>query len=536
MKGSKKMAKRLVAMLMAAALTLSLAACGNGGSSSSTADSSTSSESSASDSAAADSSDASSEAEDLKESELVTLNIVTMSGGKEESGIAQVEEAMDKILEEKFNVNVKLSFLPYSSYADQISLMLSSGEGVDLLPVYMVNYTACADSGQLYPMDDLIEKYGQGIIEQLGWDNINCGRVGGELFGLTEGRDLAASQGFEYRLDLAEKYNLDMDSVKTLEDLHDVLVTIKEKEENCWPVAVSAGENIRNWGWDSLGDEMVNLGVLPDMATDTTVVNLYETEQYKNLVTTMYNWMQEGLIQADAVNTTETATTLQDAGTAFGSFVNLKPYYAEENNANLQNPIGTVELIPALASTDRVTMGLWSIAGSCEHPEAAMKTLNELYSNPELSNLYMYGIEGVHYEVIEEGAVTNGQDRINYPDGLDATTTTYRKSGTWLMPNQFIGDIWGTDLPADYWDATKTFNEESQKSAAFGFSFDATQVANEITACTNVVNKYHKALVCGALDPETTLPQFNSELKDAGIDAIIEEKQAQLDAWLAEQK
>ena len=248
------MAKRLVAMLMAAALTLSLAACGNGGSSSSTADSSTSSESSASDSAAADSSDASSEAEDLKESELVTLNIVTMSSGKEESGIAQVEEAMDKILEEKFNVNVKLSFLPFSSYADQISLMLSSGEGVDLLPVYMVNYTACADSGQLYPMDDLIEKYGQGIIEQLGWDNINCGRVGGELFGLTQGRDLAASYGFAYRLDLAEKYNLDMDSVKTLEDLHDVLVTIKENEENCWPVAISAGENIRAWGWDSLGD------------------------------------------------------------------------------------------------------------------------------------------------------------------------------------------------------------------------------------------------------------------------------------------
>ena len=58
----------------------------------------------------------------------------------------------------------------------------------------------------------------------------------------------------------------------------------------------------------------------------------------------------------------------------------------------------------------------------------------------------------------------------------------------------------------------------------------------EIAACTNVVNKYHKALVCGALDPETTLPQFNQELKDAGIDVIIEEKQAQLDAWLAEQQ
>ena len=48
------------------------------------------------------------------------------------------------------------------------------------------------------------------------------------------------------------------------------------------------------------------------------------------------------------------------------------------------------------------------------------------------------------------------------------------------------------------------------------------------------MNKYHKALVCGALDPEETLPKFNQELKDAGIDVIIEEKQAQLDEWLGQ--
>ncbi|MBS5235026.1 MAG: extracellular solute-binding protein, partial [Collinsella sp.] len=273
-----------------------------------------------------------------------------------------------------------------------------------------------ATSGQLYPMDDLIEEYGQGIIEELGCDMINCGRVDGELYGLTQGRDLAASQGFAYRVDLAEELGLDMESVKTLEDLEAVLKTVKNETEDVWPVAVSAGENIRNWGWDALGDEMVNLGVLSDMAQDTTVVNLYETEQYKDLVTTMYNWMQEGLIQADAVNTTETASTLLEAGTAFGYFTNLKPYYAEENNANLQNKIAVVDnMIPALATTDRVTMALWSIAGSCEHPEAAMKLLNSLYSDPEVANLYMYGIEGTHYEVVEEGAITNGEDRINYP-------------------------------------------------------------------------------------------------------------------------
>ncbi|MGI5857430.1 MAG: ABC transporter substrate-binding protein [Candidatus Merdivicinus sp.] len=523
------MVKRILAVLFAALLTASLTACGGNDTSGKTSEPSASNgaESGAEESGAANA--------DLREPELVTLDIITMASGKEESGVAQVEEAMNKILEEKLNVNVNLTFFPFGSYAEQTTLMLSAGEGVDLMAVYMVPYASCATSGQLYPMDDLIEEYGQGIIEQLGWDMIDCGRVDGELFGLTQGRDLAASQGFVYRLDLAEKYNLDMSSVKTLEDLHEVLTVIKENEENVWPVAVSAGENIRNWGWDALGDEMINLGVLADGAQNTTVVNLYETEQYKNLATTMYTWMQEGLIQPDAVNTTETASTLMEAGTAFGNFTNLKPYYAEENNPNFTNKIGTVELVDALSTTDRVTMGLWSIAGSTKHPEAAMKMLNELYSNPEISNLYMYGVEGIHYQVLEEGAVSNGQDVIGYLDGVDATTTTYRKSGTWLMPNQFIGDIWGADLPHDYWDATRDFNNNSQKSAAFGFSFDATKTANEITACTNVVNKYHKALLCGALNPEETLPKFNQELKDAGLDVIIQEKQAQLDAWLAAQ-
>ena len=118
-----------------------------------------------------------------------------MASGKEESGVAEVEEAMNAILEEQFNINVNLTFLPFGSYADQTTLMLSSGEGIDLIAVHMVPYASCATSGQLYPMDDLIEEYGQGIIEELGWDMINCGRVDGELYGLTQGRDLCGFAG-----------------------------------------------------------------------------------------------------------------------------------------------------------------------------------------------------------------------------------------------------------------------------------------------------------------------------------------------------
>ena len=69
----------------------------------------------------------------------------------------------------------------------------------------------------------------------------------------------------------------------------------------------------------------------------------------------------------------------------------------------------------------------------------------------------------------------------------------------------------------------------------FGLVWDNSEVLNEVTACNNVVEKYRAGLLTGCLDPETAIPQMNQELDAAGINTIIEAKQAQLDAWLAEQ-
>ena len=91
-------------------------------------------------------------------------------------------------------------------------------------------------------------------------------------------------------------------------------------------------------------------------------------------------------------------------------------------------------------------------------------------------------------------------------------------------------------MSADIWDQQRAFNNNAQKSAAFGFTYDSAAVTNEVTACTNVVSKYNKALLCGALEPESTLAQFNEELYAAGLQNIIDEKQKQLDAWVESNK
>ena len=69
-----------------------------------------------------------------------------------------------------------------------------------------------------------------------------------------------------------------------------------------------------------------------------------------------------------------------------------------------------------------------------------------------------------------------------------------------------------------------------------GFSYDSTPVSTEIAALTNVKNQYLPGLACGSLNPETELPKFLQALEDAGLQKVIDEKQAQLDAWIAENK
>ena len=143
-----------------------------------------------------------------------------------------------------------------------------------------------------------------------------------------------------------------------------------------------------------------------------------------------------------------------------------------------------------------------------------MQILNEMRSNPEISNLLINGIEGEHYVKKDDGT-------IGYPEGVDASNTTY-SSVAWIWPNELISYPWEADGP-DIWKETDEFNQAARLSTAFGFIWNNAEVLNEITACTNVPAKCKEAV-----------PKMIQELKDAGIDTIIAEKQAQLDNWAAQ--
>lgn len=53
-----------------------------------------------------------------------------------------------------------------------------------------------------------------------------------------------------------------------------------------------------------------------------------------------------------------------------------------------------------------------------------------------------------------------------------------------------------------------------------------------VTMISNVVNQYLNSLICGSVDVDSTLAAFNADLYAAGLQTIIDAKQAQLDKYL----
>jgi putative aldouronate transport system substrate-binding protein len=451
------------------------------------------------------------------------LTLAFFTFGSVPKDILLVQDEINKIAKAKINASVKLLPISLSTWQNQINLMLTSNEKLDLMVVQGSTYGNQVAKGQLLNLDELITKYGQGIAEALGPDYLTAPKINGKTYGVPSIRDLAQGYGYIVRKDLIQKNNIDLSQVKTLEDLEPVLKTIKEKE-NLVPMVNSVGNSPLTYykTTDSLGDDF---GVLLNNGADNLeVVNWFETEEYAQMVTKAREWNKAGYFLKDAITVKESSSDLIKGKKGAGNFAALKPGFAVQEQRQTNTDIEVVEMMPPVATTSTVTNIMWGITSNSKNPEKAMQFLNLMYADKDIVNLLDWGIEGKHYVKVSDNI-------IEYPAGVDATTVGYTGAG-WMFGNQFLSYIFNGD-DEQLWEKMKAFNLSAVKSKALGFSFDSSSVKTEFAAVSNVVVQYRNALESGVLDPANNLPEFIAKLKDAGIDNIIAEKQKQLDDWAA---
>ncbi len=455
--------------------------------------------------------------------------------GNTQTDEALVEAEINKILEPALNANIDLRPYSWGGYQQELQLTLSGSEKLDIVPIIVFNAAGYVSNGQVIDLTNLIDQYGTNIKKVMDPDFITTPKIGDFTYGVTSMREQITWEGVIMRADLLQELGYTVENnictdITNMDQLGEAYAKIKAKYPDMTMLAsTTGGTPLMRWEvFDALTD---GFGVLMDYGQDTKVVNLYETEEFKQFANTIYDWNQKGFLSKDAATTTETLANQVKAGNAFSYFTPLKAGAVEQDELNTGKDLAIAPLFgDSYVTSYSVNFFTWGIARNSTNPEKAFQVLDFIYGSPEVMNLLNWGIEGKHYKVIDaENKV------IGYADGVTADTTGYFNNIGWELPNQEIAYVWDGETAAK-WETQREYIANAKRSKALGFSYDSTNVSNQLTALNNVKNQWYDAIGSGSVNPEEAIPQFNQALKDAGLQDVIDAKQQQLDAWLATQQ
>jgi putative aldouronate transport system substrate-binding protein len=462
----------------------------------------------------------------------VEIHFAFLTFNRVSEALDSVESAIDEITVPKINVKVKLHPYFIADYAQQINLALQSGEDLDVFHT-LGDLPQSVSQGKVMDITDMVDEYAPEAKEIVG-DFIKASMIDGRLYGIPTYKGAALAPNLVYRADILAEVGIDPATITSVNDLTDVFAKVKEAHPEMVPLtpdtAGSLGLIRSLYGIDFLGDDPFRINSVGALIGDSmTVVDFFETDEFTNTVALARSWYTQDYVLKDAATTTSNCLEQLTGGKAFACIASYSGHEAYvQISAQTGRDIKMVRLGQPYLTTSAVNALTWSVASTSKHPEEALKFMNLIFSDKDVINLIIYGIEGRDYVQVDA-------DHVRYPDGEDANTVPYTAQlSCGIVGNQFIQyQMEGTDMEdLKLWDYE---NKNSAYSPAFGFTFDNSSVTNEVSAVQNVINEYLPGLSTGSVDPDTELPKFIDKLKTAGMDKIIAAKQEQLDAWASMQ-
>lgn len=543
--------KKVVALLLAAIMALGcLAGCGNEKQTqSSEVETQTQKES---ESAATEST------EEVVELEEKTIQIWLHGPGKQKDSDKVWEAFNEKLQEYVPNTTVEFTVIPQAEYYDNFTRMLASGEAVDL--AWVGWYTKTQDNindGNLMPMDELLEEYGQGILETLGEDVMELHRndADGKTYFVINWQGLVGSKYIFYMptelVKLAgEGWLEDTQAAVTKwwseDPTADNFNAVFDQFDKYLAACKDAGKlysgirpNYEFTAWNGRSGATRNIsgqssvGVAKTNDNKFVVVDTVQTESRRVFAQRMSEFYEKGYIRSDIASVDLSTLKFVSNGEYNENTVVMYSGNAATDSAQdtLEKKAGVELSIIEREEVATLTNGnssAMSIPYCADEPERAMMVLNALYTEPELYQLLIYGIEGEHYTVNNDGTITTSY-------GAEGTSDADYGLIRWTIGTCMNSLVTQADKPG-YYQELADAQAEAYVNPFVKFSFDRSNVADIVAALDAVDAVYGKLVdLCGAgADMEKALDEWIKERKAAGVDKLIEEYQRQLDEFIKE--
>ena len=230
---------------------------------------------------------------------------------------------------------------------------------------------------------------------------------------------------------LAEKYAFDVETVSDYGDLEEFLSKIKANEDvipmKTVPEALGVFKLFKD-GDAAIGtycDPLGGFDLAENESSEYTVSNLFEIPQY-----VQHNALMDSF--ADAGYFTSSSGSSDFAVDVIKGDASVKAIYGDEYDIKvIQNPFVQKEAIFA---------GMLGVCTYSSDIDRSLEFILELTTNPEVKNIFQYGIEGKNYTVNDDGTIkrlnrdyimdtgTTGNVYMGYPEeGMLANQWTYTK-------------------------------------------------------------------------------------------------------------
>lgn len=485
-----------------------------------------------------------------------TIQLMITGAGKQANS-DKVWAAFNEQLQQYVpNTTVEFIDVPFEEYSEKFSQVLASGEGVDLAWTgWLINKPQNIADGNLMPLDDLLAEYGQGIVDILGENVVEIHRnaADGKLYylpswqGLVGDRrgwlvvtEIAELAGDTWIEDTEAALNKWRNNYSGIEDFQAVLDQATKylaaaKEAGKLGAGINTG---RAFGWSMYNGMYSFLGVggaeigITYCDGTFTVKDGVAGEHYKLYAKTMADWYKEGYIRSDIMSVdTSTLTTPKNGEITDTTYVfSCDPYLTEaDQEAAIADAGMDMTYLPIEENAYLILGGdtSYAIPYCADEPERAMMVLNAIYSQPDLYNTLIYGIEGEDYTKNADGTITTSYV------GASPTADDSYGIQRWIIgscKNALINN--GTD--PNYYADLEALEATAQVNPFLNFTFDRTNVEGICASILNVYYEYGPQIDNGVAGDnwEELYNNYMAARKDAGIEELVTEFQNQLNAYI----
>lgn len=471
---------------------------------------------------------AAAEETDIDISEHVDLTMYLI--GDRTPDFDEVYGKINEILEEKLNCSLSVEFLSWGEHDTKYSLLFSGGEEFDLIftASSWCHYEQTVALGGFEPLsEEFIQTYAPDIWEvvpSMAWDQA---RIDGEIYMVPNyqnefGQDVMAIRG-----DLMEKYGFE--EITNWDELMEFYKACAADGQ----YASQGGpwyQYFQTYGLSTTGGAP-KAGELilyhAQDAEDLEFTYLLDWDGFTDYCKQMKELADLGAWSPDVLNSNDERQTGLLTGRTAGMTWNLGTCRTYAKQANADNEDWNVVLVdPVQAMPKKVNSYInngVAINAMSENKERAMMVLNEFYTNPDVYDLAMLGIEGKHWE-----AIGDDQYKVIDESGYGVSSNcNWGWNNCEIQRSEYIEDRTALD---DQYDAImEEWNGNVKPAHPYdSFNFDSTNVSTQFAAVEAALGTYYDPLVNGLVeDVDASVEALKAALESAGIRDIIAEMEAQ---------